>query len=238
MLQSILSVMTDKRAPTRKNLMELEEKVEFYQSGKETLEKKRDALVFELMDLIDEVRDLQDELGGQYEDAQDKLTMTRSMEGDIALKGAAAAQKEHFDFFVETGNIMGVVIPTFEYKSASREIDERGYGVVGTTARIDETAEAYEDLVDLIVKQAEVETAVRQLLEEIEETSRRVNALQERLIPDLKERRDEIEQSLMEQEREEIFRMKKVKEMNEEDDTDVDYSDAYKEDAGLDFDND
>ena len=230
--------MTDKRAPTRKNLMELEEKVEFYQSGKETLEKKRDALVFELMDLIDEVRDLQDELGGQYEDAQEKLTMTRSMEGDIALKGAAAAQKEHFDFFVETGNIMGVVIPTFEYKSASREIDERGYGVVGTTARIDETAEAYEDLVNLIVKQAEVETAVRQLLEEIEETSRRVNALQERLIPDLKEQRDEIEQSLMEQEREEIFRMKKVKEMNEEDDTDVDYSDAYKEDAGLDVDND
>jgi V/A-type H+-transporting ATPase subunit D len=57
---------------------------------------------------------------------------------------------------------------------------------------------------------------MKKMLTEIETTKRRVNALEFTLLPDLYESKDYIESKLEEQEREEIFRMKKIKAMNEE----------------------
>ena len=54
------------------------------------------------------------------------------------------------------------------------------------------------------------------ILDEIETTKRRVNALEFKLLPELKENQEYIEQKLEEQEREEIFRMKKIKAKKEE----------------------
>jgi V/A-type H+-transporting ATPase subunit D len=88
--------------------------------------------------------------------------------------------------------------------------------VLGTSARIDEAADAYEDLLEQIILAAEVETAMRKLLEEIETTKRRVNALEFKLLPQLRENQEYIEQKLEEQEREEVFRMKKIKDKKEE----------------------
>jgi V/A-type H+-transporting ATPase subunit D len=56
-----------------------------------------------------------------------------------------------------------------------------------------------------------VETAMKKMLTEIETTKRRVNALEFKLLPDLHENKEYIEQKLEEQEREEIFRLKKIK---------------------------
>jgi V/A-type H+-transporting ATPase subunit D len=97
-----------------------------------------------------------------------------------------------------------------------KRIDERGYGLLGSSSRIDETADAYEELIETVVLAAEVETAMRKMLEEIEKTKRRVNALEFKLLPDLRENQEYIEQKLEEQEREEIFRLKKIKAKKEE----------------------
>jgi V/A-type H+-transporting ATPase subunit D len=83
--------------------------------------------------------------------------------------------------------------------------------VLSSSARIDEAAAAYERLLEQIILAAEVETAMRKLLVEIETTKRRVNALEFKLLPELYGNRDFIEQKLEEQEREEIFRLKKIK---------------------------
>jgi V/A-type H+-transporting ATPase subunit D len=96
-----------------------------------------------------------------------------------------------------------------------KSLDERGYGVLGTSARIDEAAEAYENLLESIILAAEVETAMKKMLKEIETTKRRVNALEFKLLPDLYENQEYIEQKLEEQEREEIFRLKKIKDKKE-----------------------
>ena len=56
---------------------------------------------------------------------------------------------------------------------------------------------------------------MKKMLEEIEKTKRRVNALEFKLLPELHEAQEYIEQKLEEQEREEIFRMKKIKEKKE-----------------------
>jgi V/A-type H+-transporting ATPase subunit D len=137
--------------------------------------------------------------------------MARAMDGDIAVRGAAEALKEHPEITTQSRNIMGVVVPQIESSKVRKNLDERGYGLVGTSARIDEAAEAYEELLEQIILAAEVETAMKKMLEEIETTKRRVNALEFKLLPELYESKDYIEQKLEEQEREEIFRLKKIK---------------------------
>lgn len=202
--------------PTRKNLMQIEDRIELSDRGHDTLEQKRDGLIMEFMDILDQAQDVRSDLEDNYDEAQQKINMARAMEGDVAVRGAAAALKEHPEITTESKNIMGVVVPQIESSKVQKSLDERGYGVLGTSARIDEAAEAYEELLDSIILAAEVETAMKKMLTEIETTKRRVNALEFKLLPELNENKEYIEQKLEEQEREEMFRLKKIKAKKEE----------------------
>ncbi|WP_227375039.1 V-type ATP synthase subunit D [Haladaptatus halobius] len=202
--------------PTRKELMQIEDRIDLSERGHGTLEKKRDGLIMEFMDILDQAQDVRSGLEDDYERAQQTINMARAMEGDVAVRGAAAALQEHPEITTESKNIMGVVVPQIESSKVKKSLDERGYGVLGTSARIDETADAYEELIESVILAAEVETAMKKMLTEIETTKRRVNALEFKLLPELYEAQDYIEQKLEEQEREEIFRMKKIKAKKEE----------------------
>ncbi len=208
--------MAEDVKPTRKNLMEIEDRIELSERGHDTLEQKRDGLIMEFMDILDQAKDVRSELNEDYQHAQETIDMARAVEGDVAVRGAAAALKEHPEITTQSKNIMGVVVPQIESSRVRKRVDERGYGLLGSSARIDETADAYEELIETIVLAAEVETAMRKMLEEIEKTKRRVNALEFKLLPDLKENQEFIEQKLEEQEREEIFRLKKIKAKKEQ----------------------
>jgi len=202
--------------PTRKNLMEIEDRIELSERGHDTLEKKRDGLIMEFKEILDQAQSVRENVEADYEQAQQTIDMARAMEGDVAVRGAAAALKDHPEISTEAKNIMGVVVPQIESSSVQKSLDQRGYGVLGTSARIDEAAEAYEELLESIILAAEVETAMKKMLDEIEKTKRRVNALEFKLLPELHENKEYIEQKLEEQEREEIFRMKKIKAKKEE----------------------
>lgn len=217
--------------PTRKNLMAIEERIELSERGHDTLEKKRDGLIMEFMDILDQAQDVRSDLNTAYDSAQRKINMARAMDGDIAVRGAAAALKEHPEITTQSKNIMGVVVPQIESSKVKKSLDERGYGVVGTSARIDEAAEAYEDLLEKIILAAEVETAMKEMLEEIETTKRRVNALEFKLLPDLYENQEYIEQKLEEQEREEIFRLKKIKNKKEEEEKEAEAKEEIETEA-------
>jgi len=201
--------------PTRKELMQIEDRIDLSERGHDTLEKKRDGLIMEFMDILDQAQDVRSDLDDSYDRAQHAINMARAMDGDVAVRGAAAALKEHPEITTQSKNIMGVVVPQIESSKVKKSLDERGYGVMGTSARIDEAADAYEDLIENIILAAEVETAMKKMLEEIETTKRRVNALEFKLLPDLYDNKEYIEQKLEEQEREEIFRMKKIKNKKE-----------------------
>jgi len=208
--------MAEDVKPTRKELMQIEDRIELSERGHDTLEQKRDGLIMEFMDILDEAQDVRSELEDSYDEAQRAINMARAMEGDIAVRGAAAALKEHPEITTESKSVMGVFIPQIDSTKVSKSLDERGYGVLGTSARIDEAAGAYEDLLDQIILAAEVETAMKKMIEEIETTNRRVNALEFKLLPELRDNQEYIEQKLEEQEREEIFRMKKVKDKKDD----------------------
>ena len=202
--------------PTRKNLMAIEDRIELSERGHDTLEQKRDGLIMEFMDILDQAQDVRSDMAEDYEHAQRTLNMARAMEGDVAVRGAAAALKEHPEITTQSKNIMGVVVPQIESSKVRKNLEERGYGLLGSSARIDEAADAYEELLETIILAAEVETAMKKMLEEIETTKRRVNALEFTLLPQLYENQEYIEQKLEEQEREETFRLKKIKTKKEE----------------------
>ena len=203
--------MAEDVKPTRKNLMAIEDRIELSERGHDTLEQKRDGLIMEFMDILDQAQDVRSELSEDYKTAQRKLNMARAMEGDVAVRGAAAALQEHPEITTQSKNIMGVVVPQIESTKVKKNLGERGYGLLGSSARIDEAADAYEELLETLILAAEVETAMKKMLEEIETTKRRVNALEFKLLPELYDNQDYIEQKLEEQEREEIFRLKKIK---------------------------
>jgi V/A-type H+-transporting ATPase subunit D len=224
--------MSEDVKPTRKNLMQIEERIELSERGHDTLEQKRDGLIMEFMDILDQAQDVRSDLEANYQDAQRSIDMARAMEGDVAVRGAAAALKEHPEITTQSSNIMGVVVPQIESSKVQKNLSERGYGVLGTSARIDEAAEAYEELLETVILAAEVETAMKKMLDEIEKTKRRVNALEFKLLPELRENKEYIEQKLEEQEREEIFRMKKIKEKKEEQEAEEARQEAEREKEG------
>jgi V/A-type H+-transporting ATPase subunit D len=110
---------------------------------------------------------------------------------------------------------MGVPVPLLEKKRVLKSAIDRGYSIIGVSGRIDEAAEKFEMELDLIIGLAETETALRRLGGEIQMTRRRVNALEQVLIPDLKKQAKYIENTIDEREREDLFRLKKVKKIIE-----------------------
>lgn len=212
-------IIEEGREPTRSNLLELEDQLELARSGREKLEQVQERLISEFMDIFEEWKEEAENVDEQYENASKKLTMARAMEGDIALRSIAQANQSSIELDIQVENVAGVNIPQIESTTAQRDLDERGYGVLGTSAKVDETTKEYEELIDQIVRVAELETAMQKLLDEIKRIKRRVNAFEYQIIPNLEREHDRIEQRLMERERQEIFQLKKIKDKKEEEES-------------------
>ena len=201
----------DNIKPTRSELLELKKRIALSQSGHKLLKMKRDGLIMEFFEIMDKARNARAELMKSYEVATQKIAIARAVEGNMAVTSAAFSLKEQPEINLESKNVMGVVVPKIESSGIQKPLQERGYGVIGTTSRIDEAAEAYEKLVEQIIISAEIESAMKKLLEDIEKTKRRVNALEFKVIPELKDAEQFIKLRLEEMERENTFRLKKIK---------------------------
>jgi V/A-type H+/Na+-transporting ATPase subunit D len=201
----------DNIKPTRSELLELKKKIALSQSGYKLLKMKRDGLIMEFREIMDKAKNARAELLKSYDDATQKIAIARAVEGNVAVMSAAFALKEQPEINLESKNVMGVVVPKIESSGILKPLHERGYGIIGTTSRIDEAAESYEKLVEQIIVSAEIESAMKKLLEDIEKTKRRVNALEFKVIPELKDAEQFIKLRLEEMEREETFRLKKIK---------------------------
>ncbi len=198
--------------PTRSELIELKKKIRLSQSGHKLLKMKRDGLILELFAILEKAKDIRAEVEKQFTLASQKLAIAKSVEGDVVVKSTAFALTDVPKLELESKNVMGVVVPKIEASSVHKKLDKHGYGIIGTSSRIDEAVDAYEVLVEKIILAAEIETTMKKLLEDIEKTKRRVNALEFRVIPELTEAKDFIVLRLEEMERENTFRLKRIKE--------------------------
>ncbi len=200
--------------PTRSELINLKRRIALSERGYKILKMKRDGLIIEFFKVLEEAKGSQSELLDKYQRASQMIAFANTVEGAIGVKSAALSVQEVPDITLASKNIMGVVVPEIESSKVKKSLVDRGYGLLGTTSAIDEAASAYEDLVEAIIESAEIETTMKKLLDEIESTKRRVNALEFKVIPELTEARDFIKMRLDEMEREELFRLKKIKARN------------------------
>ncbi|QYZ79613.1 V-type ATP synthase subunit D [Methanofollis formosanus] len=197
--------------PTRSELIDIKRKIKLSERGYNILKMKRDGLILEFFKVLKEAKDTRGEMLRKYQHAQEMIALANTVEGTIGVKAAAFSVKENPEITLKSKNIMGVVVPEIEATKVRKNLLERGYGVLGSQSVIDETAEAYEELVEAIIESAEIETTMKRLLDEIDHTKRRVNALEFKVIPELKEAAAFIKMRLDEMEREELFRLKKIK---------------------------
>ena len=197
--------------PTRSELIKLKQRIKLAKSGYNLLKKKRDGLILEFFDILKRAKTIRKELIESYKEALHKVNIARAAEGDIAVRSVGLSIVNTAEIGMETKNIMGVTVPRIKAPELRRNSFERGYGFMGVSARIDEAAEAFEKVVEQIIKSAEIETSMKKLLKEIEKTKRRVNALEYEIIPKLEKIRMFISLRLEEMERENIFRLKRIK---------------------------
>ena len=201
--------------PTRSELIEIKRKIKLSETGHKLLKMKRDGLIMEFFQILSKARDIRSVLTEEYCGARRCLTLAEGVEGTIAIKAAAFAPKDKPYVHIRPKNVMGVVVPQVESRSVRKRIVERGYGIIGSRSAIDDAVKAYELLVEDIVVAAEIETTIRKLLVDIEKTKRRVNALEFKVIPELKEAAAFITFRLEEMERENTFRLKMIKQKGE-----------------------
>jgi V/A-type H+-transporting ATPase subunit D len=197
--------------PTRMELMKKNAQIRLAEQGKDLLKEKMDALIREFLFIMKSVSKSREELEDISEDARRSLLAAKAVDDSVALNSASFATKRQVNLEIKGKNIMGVPVPIIEKRSVTRSILERGYSILGVSGRIDEVAEIFEHEINLIIGLAETETALRRLGGEIQMTRRRVNALEQVLIPELKEQAKYISITIEEREREDLFRLKKVK---------------------------
>lgn len=202
----------DKVKPTRSELLNRKQQVDLASQGMELLKKKRDALLREFLPIIDETMRLSLQLERATADAQASLATARAVEGKTVVQSISLATKGEILVDISGTHVMGVPIPVIsKAESPLRTELSRGYSVTGVSARIGDTAQKFEEIVDTMIESADVETRLRRLGEELQKTNRRVNALENIVIPELEEQIKFIYNALDERAREDHFRLKKVK---------------------------
>ncbi|MEI7813250.1 MAG: V-type ATP synthase subunit D [Coriobacteriia bacterium] len=198
--------------PTRSELLERRAQIGLAQQGMDLLKQKRDALLIEFMGVMDETLRLSDSLGKTVREAQYSLAVAQAVDGTVALRSAGLATRGEIVVDMTGTKIMGVSVPVVtKGDSPLKSSFTRGYSVTGVSSRVDETAEKFEGILDVIIEYADIETRLKRLGEEINKTNRRVNALEQVTVPALQEQVTYIRQTLDERAREDLFRLKKVK---------------------------
>ena len=197
--------------PTRSELIATRRRIKLSISGHKLLKMKRDGLIIEFFELLPKVKDMRSQLVELYTVADKKLAVAMVADGKSALRSAANCVRTPPQVELSEHNIMGVVVPKIKVSTIQKSVEERGYGLIGTSVRIDESVHAFEKLTEKVLEAAELETTMKKLLDEIESTKRRVNALEFKVIPQLEEVAAYITLRLEELERENVFRLKRIK---------------------------
>jgi V/A-type H+/Na+-transporting ATPase subunit D len=205
--------------PTRAELLAIRRRIALAQRAHNLLKLRRDALMLELVRTARKVKPQYDLIESRYNTAADEVLAAIIMEGTAGVALAAFSVEEIPTYTIEYRNVIGLKLPHFLSKNVKKSLDDRGYGLLGTSTVIDNAADACEDLVEVIIRMAELRVQVLLLIKEIYALGRRVNALEKILLPELKERENNIVLMRDEREREDfnrIFLIKKKKSIEEQ----------------------
>lgn len=197
--------------PTRMELIATKQKLVLAEKGHRILSQKRDALVMKFFEIVRKARDLRSELDAISVDAYEALAVAQGVHSDSQLAVISLTTETPPEISVHVKNIMGVRIPAIEGEYVEKPLEARGYSLAGTSARLDRAIELFQSVLAKTLQVAQTETALKRLLREIEKTNRRVNALEYRIEPEMRELIFTIRQHLNRLESEQFYALKVTK---------------------------
>lgn len=197
--------------PTRMELTRLKKELSTASRGHKLLKDKQDEMVRHFMSLIKENRKLRIEVENELKAISDTFNSARLKMSYAGLMEALMVPSQDIEVETSSKSIMNITVPSLEVK-ASDSVDIT-YGFAFTPCELDDSVLKLSKLVEKMVKLAEIERSCDMLAVEIEKTRRRVNAIEFVLIPDLTDTIKYITMKLDDNERSNIIRLMKSKEI-------------------------
>jgi V/A-type H+-transporting ATPase subunit D len=198
-------------SPTRTELLTRRAQIQLARQGADLLKGKREALVREFLTELESFVNARDALLSSLAESKQSLMRALAVDGPEAVASAGLASRRPIELATEERNIWGTRVVEVKTEYAPRTSAERSFSTAGASVRIEETAERFESTVELILRVAPLDRKLARLADEIRKTSRRVNALEQRLLPTLMEQVQYIRGVLDQREREDVFRLKHLK---------------------------
>ncbi|MGL4344827.1 MAG: V-type ATP synthase subunit D [Cellulosilyticaceae bacterium] len=195
-------------APTKSNLIKAKASLDLSKKGFELLDKKRNVLIREMMELVDKAKEIQSKIYDTIAKAYESLQMVNITMGIKDVEDIAHSIPKDEEFEILLKSVMGVDVPMIKYEETALT---PSYGFHNSNAALDYAVTHFREVRYMVYELAEIENSIFKLAKEIEKTQKRTNALQHIQIPKYKEQVKYIQDVLEEKEREDFFRLKKVK---------------------------
>ena len=202
--------MLEKVNATRMELLRLKKRLQLATRGHKLLKDKRDELMRLLMEIIDEVKDLRLSVESEFRSILEGFVLAKAKMGPFQVEQALLMPVKKISVSVSKKNLMSVRVPEFTKEVSGGIIP---YGYLNTSGDIDISLDKFDKFIESLLILAEKEKTVQLMATEIQETRRRVNALEYKLIPNLKETIKFISMKIDENERASIVRLMKVKDI-------------------------
>ena len=200
--------------PTRQELNRLKNRLRTSIRGHKLLKDKRDELMKQFMDVVRENRALRKRVEEELMRAHGAFTVAAALMSPEMLEQSLLYPKQSVELDMTFQNIMSVDVPQYQFRTSSQDPGEvYPYGFAQTSGELDDAVDALSRVLSDMLRLAEVEKTSQLLAEEIEKTRRRVNALEYVMIPNFQETIRYISMKLDENERGNITRLMKVKDM-------------------------
>ena len=200
--------MRNNVAPTKTNLLSLGQELKFAKLGYELLDQKRNILIIELLNLVDQAADYEEKVNKALSGAYRTLEEAVLHNGKLKVTQVSSAINIESQVKITQRKVMGVGLPVVD---TSFEDYPPYYSPMGTSFWIDSSLEDYKSVLQIMGKLAELKISIMRLAREVKKTIRKVNALEKIAIPELQETVKYIENRLEENERDMIILLKMVK---------------------------
>lgn len=200
--------MAEQIAPTRSNLLQRRDQMRLAIRGADLLKRKRDALIGEFFDLVKVSLEARKALSESSKEAYFSLFLAKAWDGPEAVESLSLAAKTGLDLDIKIENLFGVKVPQVQSPEFDKSLP---FSPIAAGARTLDAASEFRKLSEALVKVAATETRLRRIGEEIKKTSRRVNALEQLVIPGINNQIKGIRSVLDQRALEEVTVLKRIK---------------------------
>ena len=195
-------------APTKTNLLKLKQELKFAELGYELLDQKRNILVLELLNLVDQTVEHQERVDKALAQAYRTLESAVLGMGKLKVFSLSSAVNIQSGITVRERKVMGVSLPVVETTFTDHP---PYYSPQGTSFWVDSALQHFKQALEVMGRLAELKVSIIRLAGEVKKTIRKVNALEKIAIPDLRKTAAFIQSRLEENERDMFVLMKMVK---------------------------